>query len=69
MAAVDGLDRELLGAAHPMDHRFLRQEQRHGWLYHGPDGLPLGYGYAGEAGRLGPLAVRDETLVAPILVT
>lgn len=66
-AAVDGLDRELLGAAHPMDHGFLRQEQRRGWLYHGPDGLPIGYGYAGEAGRLGPVAVRDEMLVAPIL--
>lgn len=67
MAAVDLLDRELLGAAHPMDHRFLRQEERQGWLYHGPDGLPIGYGYAGEAGRLGPVAVRDETLMAPIL--
>lgn len=66
-AAVDELDRELLGAAHPMDHRFLRQERRRGWLYHGPDGLPIGYGYAGEAGRLGPVAVRDEMLVAPIL--
>jgi GNAT superfamily N-acetyltransferase len=65
--AIDILDREVLGAAHPVDHRFLRTESRHGWLYHGPDGVPLGYGYAGEAGRLGPLAVRDETLAAPIL--
>jgi GNAT superfamily N-acetyltransferase len=66
-AAVDAIDRELLGAAHPMDHRFLRSESRWGWLYEGPDGTPLGYGYAGEAGRLGPVAVRDETLLAPIL--
>jgi GNAT superfamily N-acetyltransferase len=66
-AAVDALDRELLGAAHPMDHRFLRSESRWGWLYEGPDGTPLGYGYAGEAGRLGPVAVRDEALLAPIL--
>ena len=65
--AVDALDRELLGAAHPMDHRFLRSESRRGWLYHGPDGAPVGYGYAGEAGRLGPVAARDEALVAPIL--
>jgi GNAT superfamily N-acetyltransferase len=65
--AVDALDREVLGAAHPVDHRFLRTEQRSGWLYHGPDGAPLGYGYAGEAGRLGPVAVRDEALLAPIL--
>ena len=65
--AVDALDRELLGASHPMDHRFLRSESRWGWLYHGPDGSPLGYGYAGEAGRLGPVAVRDETLLGPVL--
>ena len=64
---IDALDRELLGAAHPMDHRFLRIEGRSGWLYEGPDGKPLGYGYAGEAGRLGPVAVRDEELLAPIL--
>jgi GNAT superfamily N-acetyltransferase len=67
VAAVDALDRELLGAGHPMDHRFLRGESRRGWLYHGPDGKPLGYGYAGEAGRLGPVAARDEALLAPIL--
>ena len=65
--AVDALDVELLGASHPVDHRFLRSESRWGWLYHGPDGSPLGYGYAGEAGRLGPIAVRDETLLGPIL--
>ena len=49
--AVDALDRELLGVAHPVDHRFLRSESRQGWLYRGPDGAPVGYGYAGEAGR------------------
>jgi len=67
MTEVDALDRELLSAAHPLDHRFLRMESRHGWLYHGPDGVPLGYGYAGEAGRLGPIAVRDQALLAPIM--
>jgi GNAT superfamily N-acetyltransferase len=65
--AIDGLDRELLGASHAVDHRFLQSESRSGWLYHGPDGAPLGYGYAGESGRLGPVAVRDEALLAPIL--
>lgn len=65
--AIDTLDRELLGVAHPLDHRFLRSESRHGWLYRGPDGEPVGYGYAGEAGRVGPIAVRDEALLAPIL--
>lgn len=65
--AVDGLDRKVLGVAQSVDHGFLLSEGRHGWLYQGPDGLPVGYGYAGEAGRLGPVAAHDESLVAPIL--
>jgi GNAT superfamily N-acetyltransferase len=65
--AIDALDRELLGVAHPVDHRFLRSESRHGWLYRGPDGTPVGYGYAGEAGRVGPIAARDAALLAPII--
>ncbi len=66
-AWVDALDREVLGVTHPIDHRFLRIEGRRGWMYLGPDGEPVGYGYSGEAGRLGPVAARDEALVAPIL--
>jgi hypothetical protein len=27
----------------------------------------LGYGYASEAGRVGPIAVRDEALLGPVL--
>jgi GNAT superfamily N-acetyltransferase len=66
-AIVDELDRELLGVAHPIDHRYLRTESRRGWLYRGPDGGVLGYGYATEAGRVGPIAVRDAALVAPVI--
>ena len=65
--AVDALDAELVGSTHPIDHRFLRTESRHGWLYRGPDGEPVGYGYAGEAGRVGPVAVRDAALLGPVL--
>lgn len=65
--AIDRLDRDLLGVAHPLDHRFLRTESRRGWLYRGPDGTPVGYGYAGVAGRLGPVAVRDAALLGPVL--
>jgi len=64
---IDGLDREIVGVAHPQDHRYLRAEGRHGWLYHGPDGTPIGYGYSSESGRLGPVAVRDPDLLAPVL--
>ncbi len=65
--AVDAIDREVLGVAHPLDHRYLRQESRRGWLYRGPDGAALGYGYATEAGRVGPVAVRDAELLGPVL--
>lgn len=65
--AVDALDRELLGVTHPLDHRYLRQEGRRGWLYLGPDGSVVGYGYATEAGRVGPVAAQDADLLAPIL--
>jgi GNAT superfamily N-acetyltransferase len=64
---VDQLDLVTLGVRHPVDHRYLRTEGRRGWLYEGPDGTALGYGYAGEAGRVGPVATRDPDLVAPIL--
>lgn len=67
VAIVDELDRELLGVAHPQDHRFLRMESRHGFVYRGPDGAPLGYGYAGAVGRIGPIAARDATLLGPIV--
>ena len=66
-ATVDGLDRETLGVAHPIDHAYLRAENRRGWLYRGPDGAAVAYGYATEAGRLGPVASRDAGLLAPIL--
>lgn len=64
---VDELDLATLGVRHPEDHSYLRTEGRRGWLYQGPDATPLGYGYAGEAGRVGPVASRDPDLVAPIL--
>jgi GNAT superfamily N-acetyltransferase len=64
---VNALDRELLGAEHPDDHRFLRTEQRLGFLYRGPDGAALGYGYAGEVGRIGPIAVRDASLLEAVV--
>ena len=65
--AIDALDTEVLGVTHPVDHRYLRTEGRRGWLYVGPGGDAIAYGYASEAGRVGPVAARDGTLLAPIL--
>ena len=67
VAAVGRIDRVLLGYEHPQDHRFLRRDGRVGYLYRGPDGVPLGYGYTSPVGRVGPVAVLDETLLAPVV--
>jgi GNAT superfamily N-acetyltransferase len=65
-AAVDSLDREVVGFAHPEDHRFLRQEGRRGFLFrHGS--RAVGYCYASEAGRVGPIVVRDSGLLPAAL--
>jgi GNAT superfamily N-acetyltransferase len=64
--AVDALDREVVGFAHPADHRFLRIEGRRGFLFRDGERI-LGYGYAAGSGRVGPIAVRDEALLAPAL--
>lgn len=65
-AAIDALDRELLGFDHAIDHGWLRDQARWAWLYRGPDGGPLGYGYTSESGRLGPVLVRDPVLLGPV---
>lgn len=67
VAAVTALDSEVLGFAHPQDHRFLRDEGRLGFIYRAADGSIVGYGYTSEAGRVGPVAVRDEALVSGVL--
>jgi GNAT superfamily N-acetyltransferase len=63
---VASIDRVLIGFEHPVDHRFLRADGRDGWLYRGPDGSAVGYGYASPVGRVGPVAALDRSLVAPI---
>ena len=65
--ALDALDLTLLGYAHREDHAFLARQDRRGFLYEGPGGEVLGYGYAARSGRLGPLAVLDEALTRPAL--
>ena len=63
------LDREILGFGpeHRQDHRLVRLEERIGFLYLGTDGGPVGYGYASEAGRVGPIAVRDPALLDAVV--
>lgn len=60
-------DRALLGFTHPEDHGFVAAEPRHAFALRSGDGRLHGYGYAGEIGRLGPIAVADAALLAPFL--
>jgi hypothetical protein len=64
---VAALDRSSLGVEHGTDHAFIREEGRTGFLYVGPDGRPVGHGYASEAGRVGPIAVADPSLLSAVL--
>lgn len=67
-AELDGLDRAVLGFAHPEDHEFVRRDSRTGFAYRDEAGSLLGYAYASEAGRVGPIAVREPALLAPVLL-
>ena len=60
-------DVNLLGFEHPQDHAFVAAEPRHAFALRNGAGALLGYGYAGEIGRLGPIAVADPALLAPFL--
>jgi len=61
------IDRETAGFEHLVDHGFVRAEGRTGVLFVDGGGQAVGYGYASEAGRVGPIAVRDATLLTPAI--
>ena len=66
--AVDGLDRELIGAAHPADHAYLRREGRSGFLVRERGTARVhGYVYGSGGGRLGPVAALDPALHPALL--
>jgi hypothetical protein len=66
-AELTAFDQALLGFVHPQDHRFVQGEPRHLFAYRDGSGELAAYGYAGEIGRLGPIAVREPALMAPVL--
>jgi GNAT superfamily N-acetyltransferase len=61
------IDRETAGFEHLQDHAFVRAEGRIGMLFVDGSGQSVGYGYASEAGRVGPIAVLDPMLLAPAI--
>jgi peptide chain release factor 2 len=60
------LDRELLGFEHPADHGLAIAAGRRPFAVEAPDGAFLGYGYASPVGHIGPVAVHDAGLLAPV---
>jgi hypothetical protein len=63
----DALDLEVLGFEHPQDHRYAANPDQRMFAYRDPAGRLAGYGAASLAGRVGPIAVRDEALLAPVV--
>ncbi len=64
------VDRGTLGFARPEDHRFWAHEGRRGVLFRRSGaGEAVGYGYAQRSGRLGPVALLDDTLYPAVLGT
>jgi GNAT superfamily N-acetyltransferase len=66
-AEIAALDRDVLGFEHPVDHAFVADEGRRGFLYHDRTGATVGYGYTSEAGRVGPVAVADSALLGAVV--
>ena len=66
-AELDALDRDAAGFSRQADHGFHLREGRIGFLFRDRDGRAIGYGYSSEAGRVGPIAVRDGAHLGPIV--
>ena len=65
---VDGLDREVIGSAHPAEHAYLRREGRSGFVVRErANGRVQGYVYGSGGGRLGPMAALDPALHPQLL--
>ncbi|HEY2916976.1 MAG TPA: GNAT family N-acetyltransferase [Candidatus Limnocylindrales bacterium] len=64
---IDALDREIVGFDHPQDHAFLLAGQPDRFAYRAAGGDLLGYGYTSAVGRIGPVAVRDPSLMGPVV--
>jgi GNAT superfamily N-acetyltransferase len=67
LAELATLDRDASGFDRAADRPFLEREGRVGFLYRDGAGSAIGYGQAGESGRVGPVVAREESLLAPIV--
>ena len=66
-AAIDDLDRALLGYARPADHGMWAEISGRARAYVRDDGTLVGYAYLAADGWLGPAAAADDALVPSIV--
>jgi GNAT superfamily N-acetyltransferase len=66
-AAIDALDRVLLGYARPADHAMWSEMSSRARAYLREDGRLAGYAYLASDGWLGPVAGADDALVPAIV--
>jgi GNAT superfamily N-acetyltransferase len=66
-ADADALARLVAGLDTAADRAFLAADGRRGFAYRDGAGRLVAYGWASEAGRVGPVATEDPALVAPVL--
>lgn len=66
-AELAALDRATLGVTHREDHDYVRRMGRIGFAYRDGTGTLLAYGFTSELGRMGPVAVLDPALLAPVV--
>jgi len=64
---LTAFDQSVAGFAHPQDHLFIQDEPRHAFTFRDGGGSLVGYGYAGDIGRIGPIAVADQALLTPVV--
>jgi GNAT superfamily N-acetyltransferase len=65
-AMLRSIDRKALGLSRARHHHFLQEDASiEGFGLNEPDGEPVGYVFVSNKGKIGPIAVSREELMAP----
>jgi GNAT superfamily N-acetyltransferase len=66
-AELAALDLDAAGFTRSLDHEFAELAGRIGFLFRDRDGAAVAHGYTSESGRIGPIAVRDASLLGAVV--
>lgn len=66
-AELASLDLDAASFSRAPDRAFVEADGRVGFLFRDRGGQTVGYGYAGESGRVGPVVVREADLLGPVV--